>query len=148
MSKHILPSSAKNSYYGLVFWMTSFLLLFCALGTRGLWSSEGRWAEIAREMLLTGDFFHPALNGIPYFDKPLITYWLILFCHTITDNLNEWTVRLPSAASGLLGLWATVQLGRRLWSEEVGRTAGWILLSTYGFLLWGRAGTAEMENRQ
>jgi len=97
-------------------------------------------------MFLTGDFFHPTINGEPYFDKPLLTYWLIALISTLTGRLDEWIVRLPSAISGLLALWATVYLGRRLWSAEVGRTAGWILLTTYSFLFWSRAGTADMEN--
>lgn len=126
--------------------LVAVLLLFWTLGERGLWTAEGRWAEVTREMFLTGDFFHPTINGEPYFDKPLLTYWLIALISTLTGRLDEWTVRLPSAISGLLALWATVYLGRRLWSAEVGRTAGWILLTTYSFLFWSRAGTADMEN--
>ncbi len=126
--------------------LVAVLLLFWALGERGLWTAEGRWAEVTREMLLTGDFFHPTINGEPYFDKPLLTYWLIVLVSGLTGRLDEWTVRLPSAISGLLALWATVYLGRRLWSAEVGRTAGWLLLTTYSFLFWSRAGTADMEN--
>jgi len=130
----------------IVFWAIALCLLFWALGDRGLWTSEGRWAELTREMFLSGDFFHPTINGEPYFDKPLLTYWLIGLVSALAGSLNEWTVRLPSALSGLLSLWATVHLGRTLWSKETGRTAGWILLSTYGFLFWARTGTAEMEN--
>lgn len=126
--------------------LVAVLLLFWGLGERGLWTAEGRWAEVTREMFLTGDFFHPTINGEPYFDKPLLTYWLIALISTLTGRFDEWTVRLPSAISGLLALWATVYLGRRLWSAEVGRTAGWILLTTYSFLFWSRAGTADMEN--
>lgn len=130
----------------LVFWAATAFLLFWALGIRGLWGPEGRWAEITREMLLTRDFFHPAINGNPYFDKPLLTYWLVAMASAGIGRLNEWAVRIPSAVSALLGLWATVYLGRRLWSEEVGRAAGWMLLTTYGLLFWGRVGTADMEN--
>lgn len=126
--------------------LVAVLLLFWALGERGLWTAEGRWAEVTREMLLSGDFFHPTINGEPYFDKPLLTYWLIVLVSGLTGRLDEWTVRLPSAISGLMALWATVYLGRRLWSAEVGRTAGWLLLTTYSFLFWSRAGTADMEN--
>ena len=130
----------------MVFWAAAFLLFFWALGDRGLWTSEGRWAEITRDMFLTRDFFHPAINGESYFDKPLLTYWLVALVSAVTGRLNEWTLRLPSAISGLLALWATTYLGRKLWSREVGRTAGWILLTTYGFLFWGRTATADMEN--
>ena len=108
--------------------------------------SSGRWAEITREMFLTGDFFHPTINGEPYFDKPLLTYWFIALISLVTGRLNEWTIRIPSAVSGLLTLWATIYIGRRLWSEKVGLIAGWILLTTYGVLFWSRTASADMEN--
>ena len=59
--------------------------------------SGHRWAEVAREMLITGDVFHPTINGEPYVDKPLGGYWLILLTASITGSLNQWAVRLPSA---------------------------------------------------
>ena len=142
--RNILPS--KTGLSGIIFWLTAVVLLFYGLGYRGLWTSEGRWAEIVREMFLTGDFFHPTINGLPYFDKPLLTYWAIVVVRFVTGELNEWTVRIPSAVSGLLALGATVGLGRRLWSEKVGRTAGWIMLTTYGVLFWSRTASADMEN--
>src|SRR6202011_2542216 len=51
-------------------------LYFARLGARALWSSEFRWAEIAREMLLTHNYFWPTINGHVYYDKPLGSYWL------------------------------------------------------------------------
>ncbi len=137
---------AKIDYSGIIFWSCAFVLFFYALGYRDLWAAEGRWAEITREMLLTGDFFHPTINGLPYFDKPLLTYWLIVAVYYVTGELNEWTIRIPSAVSGLLALWAVTGLGRRLWSKEAGRTAGWILLTTYGVLFWSRTASADMAN--
>ena len=62
----------------LFFWLFSIVALFLFLGHNALWASEDRWAEIAREMLITGDLLHPALNWQVYFDKPHLTYWLIL----------------------------------------------------------------------
>jgi len=126
--------------------LTAFLLLFWGLGGRGLWGSEGRWAEVTREMFLTHDFFHPSIGGEPYFDKPLLTYWLIVAITALTGKLNEWVVRIPSAAAGMAALWATWELGRRLWSLQVGRIAAWILLTSYGFLFWSRTAAADMEN--
>lgn len=139
-------SAVESKSSIMVFWAAAFLLFFWALGDRGLWGSEGRWAEIVREMFLTGDFFHPTINGEPYFDKPLLTYWLIALVSAVTGRLDEWIVRLPSAISGLLALWATVYLGQKLWSKQVGRTAGWIVLTSYGILFWARTGSADMEN--
>ncbi|MDD2236328.1 MAG: glycosyltransferase family 39 protein [Kiritimatiellae bacterium] len=128
-----------------LFWFTALVLLFGALGVRGLWTAEGRWAEITREMLITKDFFHPLINGHPYFDKPLVSYWLIALTAPFT-GMNEWALRIPSAICGLLALWATRRIGARLWAPAVGRLAGWILLTTYGFMFWARTGEADMAN--
>jgi hypothetical protein len=54
------------------------ILFFVRLGARALWSSEFRWAEIAREMLLTHNYFWPTINGHVYYDKPLGSYWLVV----------------------------------------------------------------------
>ncbi len=143
-SKNMSPRQALGP--DLVLFLATVILLFWGLGTSGLWGSEGRWAEIVREMFLTGDFFHPRIGGEPYFDKPLLTYWLIAGITAATGILNEWVVRMPSAVSGVAVIWATRWIGGRLWSAATGRLAAWILLSTYGFLFWGRTAAADMEN--
>ena len=140
------PSVREASLPDILLFSVAFVLLFWGLGTRGLWGSEGRWAEVTREMFLTGDFFHPTIGGEPYFDKPLLTYWLIAAITAVTGILNEWVARLPSAVSGFLVIWATRDIGGRLWSPNVGRLAAWILLTTYGFLFWSRTAAADMEN--
>jgi 4-amino-4-deoxy-L-arabinose transferase-like glycosyltransferase len=139
-------NSARDLWGDPLFGACAVVLLFWALGECSLWAAEDRWAEITREMLLNGDFFHPTINGETYFDKPLLTYWLIALVSLVTGQLNEWEVRLPSAISGLIVLLATIHLGRRLWSPAVGRTAGWLLLTSYAFLFWARTGMADMEN--
>lgn len=136
----------KNHAAAVTFWATAFVLLFWGLGQKALWGSEDRWAEIVRAMLLTGDFFHPRINGLEYFDKPLLGYWLIALVSAVTGKLHELTVRLPSAMAGLIVLWATVWLGRQLWSAQVGRTAGWLLATSYALIFWARIGEADMEN--
>jgi 4-amino-4-deoxy-L-arabinose transferase-like glycosyltransferase len=55
----------------IIFFAVSMFMFTWALGNRELWATEARWAEVVREMFLTGDFFHPTINGEPYFDKPL-----------------------------------------------------------------------------
>lgn len=124
----------------------AFLILLCGLGGRTLWGSEGRWAEITREMLITKDFFHPTIGGQPYFDKPLFTYWLIAAFSTVLGTLNEWVCRVPSALCGVITVFVTMKLGTRLWSRQMGLIAGWILLTTYGVLLWSRTAAADTEN--
>ncbi len=129
-----------------IYLIVSLALLVCMLGARSLWGSEGRWAEIAREMVLRRDFFHPTINWAPYFDKPLFTYWAIVALSWITGTINEFTARLPSAIAGLAALWATVLLGKRIFSRNAGYLAGWLLLTSFGFLFWSRTACADSEN--
>jgi 4-amino-4-deoxy-L-arabinose transferase-like glycosyltransferase len=126
--------------------LAGMVLLFWGLGGRSLWAAEGRWAQVTREMFQTRDFFHPTIGGMPYFDKPLLTYWLRAAIVAVTGRLDELVIRLPSAVAGLAAIWATVRIGARLWSARTGKVAGWLLLTTYSFLFWSRTGTAEAEN--
>ncbi len=130
----------------ITFWAFAFILLFIGTGYRGLWGAEGRWAEVVRQMFLNRDFFHPVINGIPYFDKPLLTYWVIAAITVITGRLDEWAIRIPSAVAGIASLWGVIYLGRKLWSRKTAIIAAWIVLTTYGFLFWSRTGAADIEN--
>ena len=64
----------RERTYLLVLW---FFLGLLPLLVRPLWEpDEGRYAEIPREMLATGDWLTPRLNGVLYFEKPPLQYWL------------------------------------------------------------------------
>ncbi len=105
------------------------LLFFLFLGQRPLANpDEGRYAEIPREMLQSGDFLTPRLNGVKYFEKPPLVYWLSVGAMKIL-GVNEWSARAGMAAFAVLGGLLTYVAGRALF----GRAAGWwstIVLST------------------
>ena len=143
MSTESRTATLRNA---ALFAVTAMALLFGGLGARSLWGSEDRWAEISRQMLATRDWFHPVINGELYFYKPLFSYWWIIATEWFTGVLDEFTVRLPSVMAGLIALWATWSLGRRLWNTRVAWLALWLLLTSYGFLFWTHAAAAEMAN--
>jgi len=130
---------------GLVL-LAAAVVLLASIGGRSLWASEGRWAEVVREMFSSGDFFHPTIGGQPYFDKPLLTYWAIAACSAIAGRLDEFIIRLPSALAALAALACTMYLGRRLWSNTVGVLAGGLLATSYGLLTYANIASAETEN--
>ncbi len=138
----------SGSWRGFEKWLWLFaavsLLLF--LGRNDLWGSEDRWAEIVRNMLLSSDLFHPAINHVVYFDKPLLTYWLILPFALLSGGVNEAAVRLPSALAALAALWGTMRLARELYDRRTALLSGWLLAGSYGFVFWGRTAAAEMAN--
>ncbi len=123
-----------------------FLLLFLGLGDRSLVGSEDRWAEIARNMLHNGDWFHPVINGEVYFDKPLFSYWPIVVTAWITGTLNEFAVRLPSALAALLLLWSNYSLAAHLWNQRVAVLGSWLLATCLGFLFWSHTASADLAN--
>jgi len=141
------PETRKDTLRNAsLFVMSAILLLFGGLGARSLWGSEDRWAEISRNILKSGDWFHPAINGQIYFDKPLFSYWWIVASEWITGSLDEFTVRLPSVMAGVIVLWATFNIARRLWDLQVAWLSLWLLLGSYGFLFWTHTAAAEMAN--
>jgi 4-amino-4-deoxy-L-arabinose transferase-like glycosyltransferase len=121
------------------------LLFFARLGARALWSSEFRWAEIAREMTVTGNYFWPTINGRLYYDKPLLSYWFVLAATGITGALNEEAARIPCAAAGLLGVAFLILLARRLWDWRTGALAGFILATSMSFVFFSRHASADVE---
>src|SRR6188472_3424009 len=54
---------------------------------------EGRYAEIAREMVASGDWVTPRLNGIKYFEKPPLQYWASALSFRLF-GANEYSARL------------------------------------------------------
>ena len=83
---------------------------------------EGRYAEIAREMVATGDWVTPRLNGIKYFEKPPLQYWLTAASFKAFE-LDEWTARLPGAVAGFLTIIVVGYVGCVLASPTVGAYA-------------------------
>ena len=132
----MLPSlSARSSRWG---WMACWLLLLALAAVRPLaLPDEGRYAEISRWMLVSGDWRVPRLNGLPFFHKPPLLHWLQAGFMGVL-GVTPWAARLvPALAAGgmLAGLYLAT---RRLAGERLARTAAWILATSPAFLLAGQ----------
>jgi 4-amino-4-deoxy-L-arabinose transferase len=85
----------KKNYLLLI--VIYFLVYIAPLGVRPLINQdETRYAEISREMIATGDWVVPRLNGLRYFEKPVMGYWLNALSIKIFGE-NAFAVRFPSA---------------------------------------------------
>ncbi|HEX7878480.1 MAG TPA: glycosyltransferase family 39 protein, partial [Candidatus Eisenbacteria bacterium] len=109
---------------GLVLMAFTLVLAFGFQGTRSLWEpDEGRYAECAREMLVTGDFLTPRLGFEPHFTKPPLTYWSIAAPVALFGR-NPWAARLYLSLAYLATVLLVAALGARLWNRATGLLAG------------------------
>ena len=118
-------------------------LYLVALGAAPLFDvDEGAFAEATREMLQSGDWGHTTLNGADRFDKPILVYWLQAAAMTLF-GVNEFAARLPSALATMVACIATAHVAGRRLGAHAGVLSGLVLASTAGFMLIGRAATAD-----
>ena len=126
--------------------VASIILLSTALGGHDLWTQEHRWADIVSGMFYRHDFLHPYLDNNDYYDKPLLSYWLIAVFAKLSGGLTAAILRLPSMLAGLLAIWSIYFLGIELKDKSFGLLAGWLLLTTFYFVFWARVSSADMLN--
>jgi 4-amino-4-deoxy-L-arabinose transferase len=99
----LTPAAARRA--GLALLALYVLVYLAPLGVRPLVSpDEARYAEISREMIVSGDWVSPRFNGVRYFEKPIMGYWLNSLSFEVFGE-NAFALRLPSAlAAGLTAL--------------------------------------------
>ncbi|MBI4996935.1 MAG: glycosyltransferase family 39 protein [Rhodocyclales bacterium] len=104
---------------------------------------EGRYAEIAREMAVSGDWLTPRLNGLKYFEKPPLQYWATAAAYDACGE-NEWTARLWTGLTGFLGILLAGFTARRLFGPTAGLYAAATLASSLLYLLMGHFSSLDM----
>ncbi|MGA7617201.1 MAG: glycosyltransferase family 39 protein, partial [Thermoanaerobaculia bacterium] len=105
--------------------LVTFLLGY-RLGSVPLFDpDEGRNAEVAREMAVSGDFVLPTLNGLPYLDKPIVLFAAEAVAMK-TFGANEMAARLPSLLFALATVLLIAWFGTRHFGLERGLLAGWV----------------------
>ncbi|HEY4375266.1 MAG TPA: glycosyltransferase family 39 protein, partial [Burkholderiales bacterium] len=120
------------------------LVWFCNLDYRKLVRpDEGRYAEIPREMVATGDYLTPRLNGLKYFEKPALQYWATAISYEVFGE-KHWAARLWPALTGFLGILFTAFVGMQLWGRRAGAYAGLILASATLYVGIGHLLTLDM----
>ncbi len=127
----------------ILIFATGTVLLSLNLGHRPLWAVEGRWAEPVREMILSGDYFFPTINGAPRITKPLLPYWMMLASCKI-GGINELSVRIPSVLMGLISLILSSLLARKLFDRPAALLAPVILMTSFGFLTYSRLAQCDV----
>lgn len=111
------------------------VMIFTGIGLRSPWpADEPRFAEVAREMVASGQWLIPMRGGEFYPDKPPVFMWSIALFYWLTGSLKV-AFLLPNALSSLLTLGLVFDLGTRLWNQRIGTIAVLLLLLAPQFLI-------------
>ena len=122
----------------------ALIACFALLGGRGLNEpDEGRYAEISREMLESGDWVMPTLHGFAHPQKPPVVYWLTAASFTVFGQ-NGWAARFPCALAAIGTAWLIFKTGRSLFGERAGVAATIVLVTSLQFFVQARLLTPDM----
>ena len=112
-----------------------FIVLNIGSGSWGLTeSSEARYAEIGREMALTGDYLHPNLLGIQHYHKPPVTYYITALGYKIF-GYNEFAARFFLSIALVLQIFLVFKIGLLLFKDEKTAFASALIYFTFPVVL-------------
>ena len=94
-------------------------------------------AQIARNMLQSGDWVTPHLDGIAYLEKSPLKYWMMAVSFAIF-GVRDWAARIPLALSGVALCWVTMRFGVWAFGRRAGFYAGLALATCIGLFLFTR----------
>ena len=129
-----------------------FIAFFYQLGTLGFMDkTEGLFAEIPRQMLVTGDWITPRWNTKAFFDYPVWGYWMVGLSYRLF-GVTTWAARLPTALAASATVFAVFGTVLRLspkserTNERISRAllAATILALSPGWIGWGRTSVTDM----
>lgn len=107
----------KNKWLLTLLFLFFLVLIFTSYDYSLAETSEARYAEISREMVLTKDFLHPQLLGIYHYHKPPMTYWLTAFGYSLF-GINEFGSRFFLQLSILIQIILVFFLGKLLFNDK------------------------------
>ncbi len=130
------PSSRTPGFLALVIVAAIFAWFAATAWLRHFTApDEGRYASVALGMLTSGDWWVPRLDGLPFFHKPPLFYWLGAAAMS-TFGVSEWSARLPSVIGATLAASALFFFTRR-WLDTQRAVVVTVVLATLPFFYIG-----------
>src|SRR6516225_11905974 len=125
-------------YQIIVALVAALIFLGCMISPPSLMDDvDAVQAQIARNMLTSGDWVTARLDGVPYLEKGPLIYWLIAFSYKIF-GAHDWAARIPVALSAVALCWLTAAMGIWAFGKRAGFYAGLIMATCVGLFLFTR----------
>ncbi|MBN2223641.1 MAG: glycosyltransferase family 39 protein [Deltaproteobacteria bacterium] len=140
------PKKTSTAPYALlaVILLISIVPYFWGLGKADIQDvDESTYAEIAREMVASGNWISPTLNGVPFDQHPPLVTWLMAASIKLF-GATPLAARLPNALLALAGLLIIYAIGKRIADKETGIAAALALVTTPAYHLMVRDARLDM----
>ncbi len=134
------PSTLAKRVYIFIFLIVIAFYLYGLGHLPLLGPDEPRYAQIAREMLLTDDLITPRLGGHTWFEKPALLYWMIAAAFKVF-GVSEWSARVGPAICGLLTIAAVWWVGREI---ELGLPSLVVTATCLGLIVFSRGASFDV----
>jgi 4-amino-4-deoxy-L-arabinose transferase-like glycosyltransferase len=138
--------SRKEIYWSIaVLVLLYFLSVAINLGVLELDGEEPRRAIVSLEMMQSGRYFNPTQFGWPYYNKPAVFNWILIFFIRLFHASSEWVLRLPSLFFYLL--WAAVHywFAKQYLYRSLALLSAFFLLTSADIYFYGLANGAEID---
>jgi 4-amino-4-deoxy-L-arabinose transferase-like glycosyltransferase len=138
-------NSAKRRVYDVaVLLVLASLFFFFGAGKIALLGpDEPRYAEVAREMFVSGDYISTRLCGCLWFEKPVLFYWLAAASYQLF-GVSEFAARFASGFAATLTMLALYFALSRTMSSQFARLASLALITSAIFIAYSHAATPDM----
>jgi 4-amino-4-deoxy-L-arabinose transferase-like glycosyltransferase len=129
---------SRRQIFLIVIFFAAVVYLGCILSPPSLMDDvDAVQAQIARNMLGSGDWVTAHLDGVPYLEKPPLLYWMIGVSYKIF-GVHDWSARIPVALSAIALCWTTAAFGLWAFGKRAGFYAGLCMSTCIGLFLFTR----------
>ena len=139
MANSTTNTNAAGRAYSLIVLAVAAAIFFgCIISPPSLMDDvDAVQAQIARNMLDSGDWVTARLNGVQYLEKSPLIYWMIAVSYEIF-GVHDWSARIPVALSAVILCWLTFRIGAWAFSARAGLYAGLSIATCIGLWLFTR----------
>ncbi len=129
---------SRRQIYLIVVLFAAAVYLGCIVSPPSLMDDvDAVQAQIARNMLSSGDWVTARLDGVPYLEKPPLIYWMIAVSYKVF-GVHDWSARIPVALSAIALCWTTAAFGLWAFGKRAGLYAGLCMSTCIGLFLFTR----------
>lgn len=120
------------------------VLFFANTWGYDLWpADEPRFGQVAREMMESGNYLAPSINGQPYKEKPPLLFWAITLASKPFGDVTEFSARVPSGIAGTVMVLLTYLLATQLYGRRTGFWSAAVLMTM--LIVWREARAARTD---